>query len=689
MSIGVPWANLTEAAYISSFFITALACLLGILQARAIDDTEIRIGLVALLSTTGIWAVLKTAYFILPGELREATYTVGLISGFATVWAWLYFSSAYTGRGYHTNKTLRRVSAGVFLSVVAVKLTNPIHGLYFTTREATQPFEHLAIEHGLFHWTATGLSYVLAAIGLFILFEFYAQSGYNTRPLAVLTALLGLPVLLDIVAIFTPALIDVIYAPFGVAAFAIGSLFVFEQRFAAIGTTDRDDGAVMFVDTDGEIRDYSDAAAAAFPELAEATGTRLEETLPDVAAVVDDDDEQVIERDDGDETRYYVVSVRTTQTRESTVQVITISDVTELETQRRQLLRREQELAERNELHRAVIAASFAFVSRIDTDEQYTYVTGPVEETLGYTAEELTGDTIRTLMPNEQATEEARENLDSVFTGDALEMTDFPLEAKTGRIVYADIRAVPIYEPSVPPAERTEEDIVGAQVMARDATDRRQREGLISVINRVLRHNVRNKLTVINGYSSSLASELDGEQASKAQQILDTADRLLDLTESARKIEKNREMSPDLKSLDIVPIIEKLAAEVAEEYPETSVTVDIPEAAHVESLPRIETALWELLENAAVHGGDPADIEIEMTQTAQQVTIDIRDQGPGIPEQERQVLAAGEEEPLVHGQGLGLFLTYWLVRNLKGDISVEKRTVGTTVEIQLPAASTP
>ncbi|ESS07827.1 MAG: histidine kinase-, DNA gyrase B-, and HSP90-like ATPase [uncultured archaeon A07HN63] len=51
------------------------------------------------------------------------------------------------------------------------------------------------------------------------------------------------------------------------------------------------------------------------------------------------------------------------------------------------------------------------------------------------------------------------------------------------------------------------------------------------------------------------------------------------------------------------------------------------------------------------------------------------------------MLATGTEEPLVHGQGLGLFLTYWLVGNLEGDISVEKRTKGTAVTIQLPAAT--
>jgi len=85
--------------------------------------------------------------------------------------------------------------------------------------------------------------------------------------------------------------------------------------------------------------------------------------------------------------------------------------------------------------------------------------------------------------------------------------------------VYSDIRVVPLYEPSVPNEERTAEDIVGAQGMVRETTDRHRREGLISVINRVLRHNVRNKLSVINGYAEILANDLNAPKKSSNQPI--------------------------------------------------------------------------------------------------------------------------------------------------------------------------
>src|SRR6056297_2820521 len=167
------WAAPTGVAYMGLFFLSGTVCFAAIPRARTVDDVKIRHGLVGLLATTGLWAVLKTGFFVVPEPFRELTYTVGLISGFATVWAWLYFASAYTGRRLHTNPTLRRLGAGVFITVVVIKLTNPIHGLYFTTTPATTPFRYLAIDHGVIHWASTGLSYVLAAIGLFMLFELY------------------------------------------------------------------------------------------------------------------------------------------------------------------------------------------------------------------------------------------------------------------------------------------------------------------------------------------------------------------------------------------------------------------------------------------------------------------------------------------------------------------------------------
>ena len=329
--------------YVAVFGFAALACLLSVARAREIEAPDVRRGLVWLLWTTGCWALFQIGFLVLPDPFQEPAYTLGLVLGFATVWAWLYFCSAYAGRGFHRNTTLRRLGAGTFLGVVVVKLTNPIHGLYFTTRDASEPFAHMAIEHGLFHWAVTGLSYVLATVGIFVLFELYFESGYDTQPLGALTGLLALPVTFEVVAVRSDLFVDMIYAPLGVAVFVIGVLFVYERRFLAVQSTGEDDDAVVFLDDEGRIRDVTPAAVETFPALGGAVGDPLADRLPDVAAAVTNG-EEVVAHERDDETRYYFVSTSAVTLGNSEGTLVLFSDVTTAERRRRELDRHNTQL---------------------------------------------------------------------------------------------------------------------------------------------------------------------------------------------------------------------------------------------------------------------------------------------------------------------------------------------------------
>ena len=329
--------------YVAVFGFAALACLLSVARAREIEAPDVCRGLVWLLWTTGCWALFQIGFLVLPDPLQEPAYTLGLVLGFATVWAWLYFCSAYAGRGFHRNTTLRRLGAGTFLGVVAVKLTNPIHGLYFTTRDASEPFAHMAIEHGLFHWAVTGLSYVLATVGIFVLFELYFESGYDTQPLGALTGLLAVPITLEVVAIRSDLFVDMIYAPLGVAVFVIGVLFVYERRFLAVQSTGEDDDPIVFLDDRGLIRDYTPAAVETFPVLEGSVGVPLDDRLPDVAATVTGGEEIVAHETEG-ETRYYFVSTSGVTLGNSEGTLVLFSDVTTAEQRRRELDRHNTQL---------------------------------------------------------------------------------------------------------------------------------------------------------------------------------------------------------------------------------------------------------------------------------------------------------------------------------------------------------
>ncbi|WP_330995642.1 ATP-binding protein [Halobacterium salinarum] len=65
----------------------------------------------------------------------------------------------------------------------------------------------------------------------------------------------------------------------------------------------------------------------------------------------------------------------------------------------------------------------------------------------------------------------------------------------------------------------------------------------------------------------------------------------------------------------------------------------------------------------------------------------VKDDGPGIPQTEQQVITSGVETPLKHGSGLGLWIVSWLVTRSNGPLSFNENTPqGSIVTIHLPAA---
>jgi signal transduction histidine kinase len=70
------------------------------------------------------------------------------------------------------------------------------------------------------------------------------------------------------------------------------------------------------------------------------------------------------------------------------------------------------------------------------------------------------------------------------------------------------------------------------------------------------------------------------------------------------------------------------------------------------------------------------------------IEIVITDNGPGIPEHERRAIESGEETPLQHGTGLGLWLVYWAMSLLGGDIHIDDAESGTRIALRLPQVGT-
>ncbi|MDT3437225.1 ATP-binding protein [Haloarcula sp. 1CSR25-25] len=345
MSTLSPPLNPVFVAYVLLFGVSALACFASLPRARAITNDGTRLGLVALLVTSGGWSVAHLGFLLAPSiELKLAFYHAGLLVGLSTVGPWLYFCSAYTGRNLHKSTPIRWAAVAVFVLISLVKLTNPLHQRYFQSEVLATPFPHLSILSQELHWLAMGIAYALAVVGYFMLFELFRQVGHDTKPLFGLIGLTGLPIVLDALAVVSPTIINITYEPLGVAAFAVGVLFVFIDDFQTVQLTGQQDDPVLVLDDESRVRDFNRKAKELFPDLE--VGEDIDSVLPEIAEYINGgQDDAVFELELTGGFKYYHLGVRPFTTDRSRLGTsVAFTDVTEREEYRRELERQNERL---------------------------------------------------------------------------------------------------------------------------------------------------------------------------------------------------------------------------------------------------------------------------------------------------------------------------------------------------------
>jgi PAS domain S-box-containing protein len=225
-----------------------------------------------------------------------------------------------------------------------------------------------------------------------------------------------------------------------------------------------------------------------------------------------------------------------------------------------------------------------------------------------------------------------------------------------------------------------------------DITDQKERERYLQVINRVLRHNLRNDLNVIMLSAEWLASNVDDDLRARAETLRDNATELAGLSEKAREIERMiGRRGEGTSPTDAVPLVKRAVDSYRSTHPEASISTDLSADLWVQADEDLSRVCEELIENAITHNDDPTPrLRIEASAGADRHEIRFHDDGDGIPDHEWAVVT-GEREitQLTHSSGLGLWLVRWVIDSYGGAVRRERsEDGGTTVHLRLrPATS--
>lgn len=231
----------------------------------------------------------------------------------------------------------------------------------------------------------------------------------------------------------------------------------------------------------------------------------------------------------------------------------------------------------------------------------------------------------------------------------------------------------------IPPEEymETEDPHLNAKLMLEQAyslTQSRQQvkrhEQRLEVINRILRHDIRNDLNVVSGNlevikDASVSAAIDD----RVDEALEHVTQVFDIAEKARYVKNTLESSRvEVGPLD--PVIETAVNEVTATYPEAEIKVTGVEDVSALVDLNFDRALIEALTIGIRHQEqDPPMVSLTVSMpTEQTVRIEVKHPG-SIPETERQSVQRGYETELDHGSGMGLWMIHWIVENSHGSLT--------------------
>lgn len=211
-----------------------------------------------------------------------------------------------------------------------------------------------------------------------------------------------------------------------------------------------------------------------------------------------------------------------------------------------------------------------------------------------------------------------------------------------------------------------------------------ERDERLAVLNRVLRHNLRNGLTYILGALSHARERADGDTKETYETAIETAQNLSDLSEKTREIDSILDQRDDGNPINLNDVVVTQVDSFRETCDSVSFTVNPSPQPAFTSVKGIEPAIKNVIENACEHNdAEHPEVTVAVDTDGSSVAVSVRDNGSGIPSHELKPIREGDESSLNHASGIGLWFVHWVVERADGDLSFQYQD-GQIVTLRLP-----
>ena len=308
------------------------------------------------------------------------------------------------------------------------------------------------------------------------------------------------------------------------------------------------------------------------------------------------------------------------------------------------------------------------------------------EKMFGWTRQEVVGQKLPTIPQNR--IHEMEEIYEEVKGGGEVIGLETVRQHKDGHLVVVSVTYSPIRD--------AKGNVVAVSGIARDITDLKKAEELLRKSDRLsmagqlaagIAHEIRNPLTVLKGFVQLLQSNIDPEYYRIMLSELDRINLIASELLMLAKPQLTHLQNEDLRILlrDGIVLLNPQAilnhVQIVTEFDS-----DIPfVTCEANQLKQVFINLLQNAIDAMPRGGDLV-IQVKR-QDPDHILIRFRDQGEGIPEERLSRLGEPFYTTKEKGTGLGLMVSFKIIKNHGGSIQVQSQVgQGTTVDVVLPVS---
>jgi len=321
---------------------------------------------------------------------------------------------------------------------------------------------------------------------------------------------------------------------------------------------------------------------------------------------------------------------------------------------------------------------------------EYLLANEATAEAYGKTPEEVEGHSEAEIIPDaEDSSEFRQDDLEVIESGEPKAIGEETLTTAAGKTRILQTVKIPYKVP-----ETGEDAVLG---YARDVTELKeyertleQQRDSLTLLNQVVRHDIRNQLMVVESYTELLEDSLPDDQSrTYARTVIEAAKQAAEITETAKDVtDVLLQVGADRTPMSLRDELSEQIERIRSDQDRATVSVDgaIPDV-RVLADDMLESVFRNLLTNAVVHNNnDVAEITVSTRVTDDSVRVSIADNGPGIADKHKeQIFKEGEKGLESGGTGIGLYLVKTLVGKYGGDVWVEdNEPTGSVFVVELP-----